>query len=390
MMKQKQRMTLATAICLSLVLTPLPVKAAGPIAEPIGTGYDEETWTRLTDGILEYDEVPERVHAFNSSIKETWDNLEQVKQDLTTGVNELLSAKRKAESLKDSAKEDGDIETLINAATQEAILDAVAKGMTSAAINPLSRANMRAIEKGEDQITMIVQGLMINYDSLQKQSETMDLMRQMYDRQYQIMVNKQALGMATQTQVLQAQKNQLSAQSNVHLMWQYMSQLLPAISSLTGWPADEPPVIARVPAVDPGIMAQMNLEEDTRKAIGNNTALQKLRRSAPGKTNDGASARLGQIEAEEQKMAIFMQSLYQDVFARHAAYEAAQAGYLSAQKSAESSRRMYEMGMMAEADYLGTQLSFCSKEAAYQSADTNLRLAIETYQWAVRGLVDPS
>lgn len=389
-MRQKRRAALAAVVYLSLALGTVPAMAAGPIADPIGTGYDDQTWARLTDGVLEYDEVPERVHAFNSSIKETWDNLEKVKRDLTTGVDELLSAKRKAETLKDSAKNEGDIQTLINAATQVAILDAVVSGMTSSAVNPLSKANMRAIEKGEDQITMIVQGLMINYDSLQKQSETMDLMQQMYDRQYQILVNKQALGMATQTQVLQAQKNQLSAQSNVHLMRQYMSQLLPTISNLTGWPADEPPTIARIPAVDPGVIAQMNLEEDTRKAIGNNTALQNLRRSAAGKTNDGVTARLEQIKAEEQKMAIFMQSLYQDVSAKQAAYEAAKAGYLSAQKSAESSRRMYEMGMMAEADYLGTQLSFCSKEAAYQSADTGLRLAIETYQWAVRGLVDPS
>ena len=50
---------------------------------------------------------------------------------------------------------------------------------------------------------------------------------------------------------------------------------------------------------------------------------------------------------------------------------------------------MIELGMMSETQYLGGMLSYYSKEASYENADTALRQAIETYQWAVTGLVNP-
>ena len=83
-----------------------------------------------------------------------------------------------------------------------------------------------------------------------------------------------------------------------------------------------------------------------------------------------------------------MKSLYDDVYAKKSAYEGAKAGFEAAEKSAASYERMYQLGMLSEADYLGTQISYYQKKASYESADTALRLAIETYGWAVKGLVN--
>lgn len=87
-------------------------------------------------------------------------------------------------------------------------------------------------------------------------------------------------------------------------------------------------------------------------------------------------------------MTIKMKELYDDVFARKSAFEGAKAGFEAAQKSADGYERMYQVGLMSEADYLGTQISYYQKKAAYNAADTSLRLAIETYGWAVKGLVN--
>ena len=133
----------------------------------------------------------------------------------------------------------------------------------------------------------------------------------------------------------------------------------------------------------------MNLEEDTRKAIGNNTQLQQLRRSASANTYAGDTARLNAINESDEKMTIKMQELYNDVQAKLVAYESAKDGFESARKSADSYARMKELGMMSETQYLGGMLSYYSKEASYENADTALRQAIETYQWAVTGLVNP-
>lgn len=51
---------------------------------------------------------------------------------------------------------------------------------------------------------------MITYDSLLKQRNTLEKLQELYAKQYQIAVNKHALGMATDQDVLTAQTNQLS------------------------------------------------------------------------------------------------------------------------------------------------------------------------------------
>ena len=47
---------------------------------------------------------------------------------------------------------------------------------------------------------------------------------------------------------------------------------------------------------------------------------------------------------------------------------------------------MYQMGLLGESDYIGTEIFYYHSKSAYESADTALRLAIETYNWAVQGL----
>ena len=40
----------------------------------------------------------------------------------------------------------------------------------------------------------------------------------------------------------------------------------------------------------------------------------------------------------------------------------------------------------SETDYIGTEISYYQAKSSYESADTALRLAIETYDWGVQGL----
>ena len=132
----------------------------------------------------------------------------------------------------------------------------------------------------------------------------------------------------------------------------------------------------------------MNLEEDTRKAIGNNTTLISQRTSAKGTSNASIAARLDVINEGDEKLTIKMRQLYDDVFAKKTAYEAARDGYQSALKSRDGYERMYNLGMLSRSDYLGTEISFYQKKAAWETADTALLLAIETYDWAVKGLTE--
>lgn len=389
-MKSKKRVTallLASGIFVTSVC-PVRAFAAGPLSDKVNSGYDEETWARLNDNVIEYDEVPTLVHEFNSTISQTWDTLKDTQEDLKRNVEELEGYRFKMENLTEQAKSDGDMAGIVQYMTQDITLGFVIPALRQASSSILSRTTRNSLQKAENQITMIVQSLMITYDSTRKQRDMVEQLQKLYDRQYELTLNQQSQGLATLQDVVTANSNQISALSTLQTIDSGLMQIKPTICSLTGWNADDNPEIGEIPAVDLSKIDAINLEEDTRKAIGNNTELISQRNSAAGKTSDGIQARLGVIDEGDQKMTIKMKSLYDDVFAKKSAYEGAKAGFEAAQKQADSYARMYEIGFLSEADYLGTQIAYYQKKASYVSADTALRLAIETYNWAVKGLVN--
>jgi len=387
-MKKKRYMAiLSVALAFGCGLTGT-VLAAGPVIDKENTGYDEETWNRLLDDVLEYDEISLLVHECNSTIRETWDDLETAKKNILDTVEEMRSQKRMVENLRDSAKKDGDMEGYATYNMEVQFMEkAIGSVMSSGLAKVNNKSTLASVQRGEDQITQTAQSLVISYDTLRQQKVTMEHLQTLYGEQYQLATNKRALGLATDTEVLAAQANQLSAQSSIAEIESRMLKLKPTILSLTGWAADADPEIAAIPLVDLTLIDNMNLEADTVKAIGNNTTMMELRRTKVGKTNDGVAARLAKIDEGEQKVTIELKALYDDVAAKKAAYESAQTGYQSAQTSQAGNDRRYSQGMLSKSDYLATQVSFYQKEAAYKSADTALRLSIKTYQWAVRGFL---
>lgn len=376
-----------TAMALSAFLfTAAPLQSYAvyaPLTGNMEDTYDAQTWAKLQDNVLEYDEIPDLVHVYNSSIEDIWKNLRDAREKLDRNATELESQSLKMKHLKDSAKDRGEIGNLINYTTQEIILQKTATALKSSEL--YSKQTVSSIQKAEKQITKAAQSLMISYDSLMKQRNTLEKLQELYGKQYEIAVNKHALGMATDQDVLTAQTNQLLAASSVASLDGGALQLKPNLCTLTGWAADASPELAPIPETDLSLMDQMNLEEDTKKAIGNNTTLISQRTSAKGSTTAGVEARLGMIEEGEQKLTIEMKRLYNDVFAQKEAFEGAKAGYQAAQKTHDKYTRMYQMGLLGESDYIGTEISYYQSKSAYESADTALRLAIETYNWAVQG-----
>ncbi len=358
--------------------------ANAPVTGNMEDTYDAETWAKLQDNVLEYDEIPDLVHVYNSTISEIWKNLRETKEKLDRNAQELESQSMKMKNLKDSAKSQGDVGGIMNYTVQEMILKKTSSALKSSDL--YTQQTVASIQKGEKQITKVAQSLMISYDSLLKQRNTLEKLQELYAKQYEIAVNKRALGMATDQDVLTAQTNQLSAASSVASLDGGLLQLKPNLCTLTGWAADASPELAPIPETDLSLIDQMNLEEDTKKAIGNNSTLISQRTSTKGTSSASIASRLGVIEEGEQKLTIEMKRLYNDVYAQKEAFEGTKAGYEAAQKTHDKYTRMYQMGLLGESDYIGTEISYYQAKSSYESADTSLRLAIETYNWAVQGL----
>lgn len=363
----------------------------GPGASPEPEAYTAEELARLQDNVLEYDEVQLRVREYNPVISQAWKTYRDTKQDYANVVTELES---QYDTVMDTANRYVDLGNLMGnpalAATGKSLGNAyksTLQGMRDT-VNEWdgNRTATSQIRRFERQMTAGAQQALIGYDMIRKNQATLETMVELYQKQYEMYQRMQGLGLATEKDVLSARTSLLSGQSQLASLTSQMDSLRRTLCLMLGYHPEENPDIRPVPEFEMSRLDRMNLEADTRLAVGNNDTLIGQRTSAPASTSFGTEVRLNMIEEGEQKVTIEMQRLYQAVMDKKAAYEAAATGYQAAEKSFGASTRQYQNGMLSELQYVGTQIAYHQKKAAFESANLELWQAMENYDWGIMGL----
>lgn len=368
----------------------------GPGAEPEPEKYDAATLSKLQDNVLEYDELALRVREYNPNISEAWRKYGESKEDYQNMLAELEStyddsmdnidavlkplkqAEKLMPQLKGTVKQMSSLKSGYHSLVQ-GIRDTVTNWDTS-------KRNTSQIRQYEKQVISGAQSAMIGYNTIVDNKATLETMVDLYQKQCDMYQRMAALGLANQTDVVSAQTSLIGAKSQLASLQSQEDSVYRTICLLLGYDTDSGVEIRNLPDFDMSCLDGMNLEADTKKAIGNNYTLIGQRTSAKGETNAQIAARLNTIEEGEQKLTIEMQRLYQDVLDKKAAYEAAMTGYEAAEKSNGAAQRQYQNGLLSEMQYVGTQISYNQKKAAKESAELDLWTAMNAYDWGIEGL----
>lgn len=202
----------AAVLAGTMLLAAMPGTAFAAYAPVTGNPedtYDAETWAKLQDNVLEYDEIPDLVHVYNSSISEIWKNLRESKEKIDRNIPGAGQSARQDEKSEGRGEGSGKLDRIRKLYHAGNHPWQGCSGLRSTDL--YNRKTVAGIQKGEKQITKAAQSLMITYDSLLKQRNTLEKLQELYAKQYEIAVNKHALGMATDQDVLTAQTNRLSA-----------------------------------------------------------------------------------------------------------------------------------------------------------------------------------
>ena len=368
----------------------------GPGAEPEPEKYDAATLSKLQDNVLEYDELALRVREYNPNISEAWRKYGESKEDYQNMLTELEStyddsmdnidavlkplkqAEKLMPQLKGTVKQMSSLKSGYHSLVQ-GIRDTVTNWDTS-------KRNTSQIRQYEKQVISGAQSAMIGYNTIVDNKATLETMVDLYQKQCDMYQRMAALGLANQTDVVSAQTSLIGAKSQLASLQSQQDSVYRTLCLLLGYDTDSGVEIRYLPDFDMSRLDGMNLEADTKKAIGNNYTLIGQRTSAKGETNAQIAARLNTIEEGEQKLTIEMQRLYQDVLDKKAAYEAAMTGYEAAEKSNGAAQRQYQNGLLSEMQYVGTQISYNQKKAAKESAELDLWTAMNAYDWGIEGL----
>ncbi|MFR2257637.1 MAG: TolC family protein [Clostridium sp.] len=368
----------------------------GPGAEPEPEKYDAATLSKLQDNVLEYDELALRVREYNPNISEAWRKYGESKEDYQNMLTELEStyddsmdnidavlkplkqAEKLMPQLKGTVKQMSSLKSGYHSLVQ-GIRDTVTNWDTS-------KRNTSQIRQYEKQVISGAQSAMIGYNTIVDNKATLETMVDLYQKQCDMYQRMAALGLANQTDVVSAQTSLIGAKSQLDSLQSQQDSVYRTLCLLLGYDTDSGVEIRNLSDFDMSRLDGMNLEADTKKAIGNNYTLIGQRTSAKGETNAQIAARLNTIEEGEQKLTIEMQRLYQDVLDKKAAYEAAMTGYEAAEKSNGAAQRQYQNGLLSEMQYVGTQISYNQKKAAKESAELDLWTAMNAYDWGIEGL----
>lgn len=393
-MRKKGYLSACMAVSLALTAA-LPVYgAAGPgstsIAIPDGMG--EETWNRLNDQTIEFEELSDLVRYFNPDVKNIADsagnelsNQQYVYDEMRMSIRDLND---NAQAMKDSGTKEGEEAYMALKGTvkvldgQAQMLDKVIKRINSGVNKNVDRYS-KTFSSAADQIMIGYSSALANRDVVQK---ALDLSVAGYEAQSL----SQKQGLATEADVLAANKGVLAAQAALAQLDNTIDGLKRSLCLMTGYSADGAVLIGDIPQLDLSAITALDLAADTAKAIGNNYDLIDSRRGASNKTTTGIKNKEASISEGEQNLTVTMQSFYQEILRAKAAYDASSTAYEKAVLEKEKADRSYQLGMLSKISYLQAQMAFSQAEGEKQSAYNTLYQAYNTYQWAVNGIVTAS
>lgn len=376
----------AGALAVMLALTATPV-----MATPL-TDYTEEEMAAFQDNTLEYWEIQGLVEHYNP----TYLNQLEIfygNPDGSTGLTKEqlinLAAELRAE-VSDLEDEMEDLEMDKNHPLYEdyksniKVMKSYARELEDALDG--SAATRRALKRVRNQIMIDISAQMRSYQSLKMQDEIQEKNLEIAQLTYDSAVRQMELGMYSKENVLAAVDALNAAKAAADAAEASVTQAKQSLITALGWGYNSEPVIMAVPEPNLEKIKGYDLEKDMEPAISMNYDLSDLRKT-DAKELGGVNEKKKQIREKEDQVRMQLEFLYRDVQQKQASYEAAMNGWTVAEANKAQADRKYRLGMISKQEYLNAEAAWLTVKASREKAALDLIASMETYEWALNGLM---
>ncbi len=396
-MGEKRYLSACLAITLALTAAIPAYGAAGPgqTGVSLPEGMTEETWNKLQDQTIEFEELTDRVRYFNPDMQNIADTAGNETSNQRYVYDEM---KKQIRDLNDNAKAIKDSGALNSEKGQEeygglkAAVGKLQKG--SAELDKVIKRIDSGIEKNVDHysktFSSAVGQIMIGYNSALANRGLLQKILEVSQAGYEAQTISYQQGLAKEADVLAANKEVLAAQASLEQLDNTIDGLRRSLCYMTGYSSDTEVQIGEIPQLDLSVISSLNLEADTAKAVGNNYELIDKRRGASGHTTTGMKNKDDGLSEAEQSITVTMQSYYQGILQAKSSYDAACTSYEKAVLEKNKAERSYQLGMVSRLGFLQSQMAFLQAEGTKKGAYNTLYQAYDTYQWAVNGIITDS
>lgn len=403
-MMKKHSSTRAAAAGLSLMLalcTPIGVLAE---ESPSPSGNYVQEQERLADGLIEYDEIEQLVKKGYGPIKSAYDMAAGMKEDqgsiaaaMRVMADDLKSQARDAREL---AKEQTGMEQIVSKMTAQALSTSASDLIFSASQQDHSLAKVSSTERSVDRqanmLIMTVESLVNQYQQLMTQREMAAKAVELSETADQLQKTSLAQGIAVGNDVVSAAADLTTARAQLDSLDSGLWQMKKMICTFTGKDMNTDPQIGAVPSPDVSVIGQIDVAADKEKAVGNNYNLISMRSAAGGgmtdlqtrttKTTTQTANKLRNVEYGENQLRSRIQTLYDTLLQKQAAWDAAQTAWQSAQLTWNAAQIQKANGSLSQIQFLQMELAYLQAKSNYTCTELALQQAIRNYHWAVRGV----
>lgn len=374
-------------LTLSLAAALAGAAPAGALAASPEFARTPEEWERLRDNTLEYEEIPDLIREYNSTVQ---NNMISYGDYRGKDANEIAEDYREAaQTLYDSVvwpSEDDTGYAMLYSAAETA--QAQARQLEKMADENVSDGMIIKwqYDQVEASLSSTAQNLMSQYYQLLENRKTAEAGKELAEASLRSVETQASLGMATENDVLTAREAVKTAEAGVISAESNIQSVKQNLQVMTGWAYNSEPEIAQMPPVDVTRIDAMNPETDLEKALENNYTLLIAKRTLEN-TSDAANQQIQRqtIANTEQQISSGLTDLYSQVLQARNTYDQARSALELEEKNMAAAETKYGLGMISRLEYLQARNAYVESQANFRIQELALQSAMDAYDWALRG-----
>ena len=373
---------LTAMLALSMAAVPCQAFASGST----DFTYTDEQLARMQDNNLDYDELAWLIDKYNATVLNNKQKFSDFKKDYGLTKDDVSEAYRDlADELENNLSGEDDAGSLIS----DLGMDTRVQNLRETADDNLEDSAIIwwGYEEARDNLVVVAQSNMINYQKSLIDLEVKKKNAELLEAEYNLAQAKRSAQTVTDMEVLNAKESMLNAQASLTTLEAAIRETKQKLCVMTGWSYNAEPVIGEIPEPDWDRVESINPEADRQAALENNYTLKINKRKLENATADNTKTTLKQtIKENEEQIGVSLATAAKNVQAAKIAYDQAVSAKDLEEKNLALASVKIQAGTIRMIDYQEQEYKTLSSQAAEKTAKMELFEAIETYDWAVKGL----
>lgn len=394
-MKRNKRLC-ALSLGLAALLAAVPAGTAFASPE---FAHTAEEWERLRDNVMEYGELADLIHEYNTTVYQNQIAYENARDQDFNDAKDALWDQANAMFDQADAMYPDDSYTMApdglyaNMLYGSAMMEYYAKTALQASESSVTDNTMLRIRYDQQEAGLVMQAqiLMNSYEQLEDNMALLEDSRGLLEAVYQSTLIQQAQGMVTQADVLAAEESISNLEANIQATQKSRDQVKRSLCLLTGWSVDAEPDIRPLPELDLSRIDRMNPDVDVETAIANNYDVRYYTKQLEN-VSEESSRKTAQSQIDNAKETVRNQvrTLYETVLDQKNTYDTALQALALEEVNKRDMDLKYQIGTASALEQRQEQNAYIQAQVNAETARLNLFQAMENYDWAIKGLVSGS